>query len=134
MGLYLASDETWGSSNLLSAKYFKKGLTEEKVIDFFGLEVMREKEHETMKGIRVGERWEEGSKVSGMLIGLFEGLGRLDRRCVGEEIRNIVEMSRIEDGGLDDPAEMFTKKFCERVSNYGRVLYMEGAFNLTKLV
>jgi hypothetical protein len=117
IGLYLASDESWGAANFLSTKYFNQGgLNEEKVVEFFGIEVMREKEHETMKGIRVGERWEEGAKVCDALVGVFDGLGKLEGRCVGEEILRIVDAGRIVEGDERTWSKLFARAFCERVS------------------
>jgi hypothetical protein len=117
MGLFLASDEDWGVGNLLSATAWKKGLLgQQKVVEFFGVEIMREREHETMKGVRVGESWAPGVRLCEALVGLFGGLGgKLLGRCVGEQVAGAIRLARQGAGNGPSWAADFAKAFCAEV-------------------
>ena len=115
LGLYLSSDEDWGMQNLLSTAAWKFGKVDEALIsEVFRIETTREREHETMKAIRVGGRWEPGARVVEDLALFFKGsagiLGKLS--CVGEWVRTVVEDSW-KDG---EEIEIFAKNFCDWVS------------------
>ncbi|ORY35494.1 hypothetical protein BCR39DRAFT_510080 [Naematelia encephala] len=112
MGLYLTSAEDWTANNLLSTSFFSKGgMDETKVVEFFGVEIMRERQHESMP-VRVGERWAEGVNVSQGLVRLFKELGeRVTARCVGEVVKAGLDEARI----VDDP-ENGAKIWCNQVA------------------
>jgi hypothetical protein len=91
MGAFLASDDadTWSGTNLLGALAWQRGAMDEaKVADLFSIEVMREQDHETLQGVKVGGRWAPGVQMAGDLVGLFKRLGEsvVSRkgRCVGD--------------------------------------------------
>jgi hypothetical protein len=115
LGLYLSSDEDWGTNNLLSTAAWKSGKIDEALIsEVFRVETTREREHETMKAIRVGGRWEPGARVVEDLIAFFKGsagiLGKLS--CVGEWVKTVIEDSW-KDG---EEVETFAKNCCDWVS------------------
>lgn len=84
-------------------------MSEEKVVEFFGVVVMREKEHESMKGIVVGERWEVGMDLVEEIVRVFGELGRkLEGRCLGEDVRGLIGRSK-------EVGEGWIRKFCEEV-------------------
>lgn len=96
MGLYLSSSEDWSSQNLLSAAAWKEGkMNDSLVSEMFRIETTREAEHETLKGIRVGGRWDPGAKLVEDLVGFFKGspgvMGRI--KCVGEWVQMVIEDS-----------------------------------------
>lgn len=115
--MFLASEDGWGVDNLLSTTAWKKGLLgEDKVVEFFGITVMREKQHETMKGITVGERWQPGVNVSGALVDLFRGLGgKVPGRCVGEAVEATIRQARETAGKGPAWAADMAKTFCAEV-------------------
>lgn len=118
IGLFLASDESWGDDNLLSASAWNTSkLDEVKVSEVFGIQVVREKTHETISAIRVGERWPPAVGVAGALVELFRKAGeRLSgngKKCVGEVFAETVK----ETYGKGNPDLMkFTKLLMEGVS------------------
>ncbi len=66
-------------------------LGEAKVSEFFGVETMREKEHETMPGVRVGERWAPGIALVMDLVEMFQRIGNgVQANCVGEEVEELL--------------------------------------------
>lgn len=115
VSLYLASEESWTSANLLSGDAWKKGKLDERTIaEHFEITVVRETEHETMKAIRVGSRWDKGVCAAQALVTLFAGVGeRLSGRCVGEDVQALVKHCW-EASGQDTAA--FAKGFTEQVS------------------
>lgn len=119
MGLFLASEDGWGADNLLSTAAWKKGLLgEDKMVEFFGITVMREKQHETMQGITVGERWQPGVNVSGALVDLFRGLGgKVPGRCVGEALEATIRQARETAGKGPSWAADMAKTFCGEVGS-----------------
>lgn len=115
LGLYLSSTEDWGAQNLLSSAAWKSGNVDEALLsEVFRVETTREREHETMKAIRVGGRWEPGARVVEDLITFFKGsagiLGKM--QCVGEWVKTVVEDSW-KDG---EEVESFAKNCCDWVS------------------
>jgi hypothetical protein len=116
VSLFLASEEKWTSANLLSAAAWKKDKLDERAIaEHFEIQVIREKEHETMKAIRVGERWDKAVGVASALVGLFRELGeRLDGKSVGEAVKNLVEESQEVANG---DVAVFARVFTEQVSS-----------------
>lgn len=119
MGLFLASDEGWGSDNLLAAKAWTSGsLNEQKIAEFFGVEIMREVDHPPMP-VKVGERWKPGSDLAGDLVGLFRRMGeRLRMRCVGEAVLAALGHAGEETKMLrgDNLAKRYAREFCDKVS------------------
>lgn len=119
MSLFLGSDEAWDSNNLLSAKAWKQGsLDEEKVAEFFGLEVMKEKDHPTLP-VKVGERWKVGVDLAGDLVGLFKRLGgKLPMRCSGEAVLAALGHAEEEVAGQKGHARAkgYARAFCDKVS------------------
>ena len=115
VSLFLASEEKWTSANLLSAAAWKKDKLDERAVsEHFEIQVIREREHETMKAIRVGERWDKAVDVAAALVGLFRGLGeRLESKSVGEAVKGLVEESQeIANGDV----AIFARVFTEQVS------------------
>lgn len=114
LGFYLGSDEDWQSGNLLGLAAWKKGeLGEAKVAEFFGVETMREKEHETMPGVRVGERWAPGIALVTDLVEMFQRIGNgSEARCVGEKVQELLNAlsGQVADGSA------FAQSFCQVVS------------------
>ncbi|CAD6569635.1 MAG: hypothetical protein TREMPRED_005358 [Tremellales sp. Tagirdzhanova-0007] len=110
MGLFISSTTDWGPDNLLGTAALKTGImTEEKTVEMFGLEVMRETQHETMRGIRVGQRWEEGVKLVAALSEMFKELGEnTNGRCVGEDLREMTQ--RLRQGNTNEFARAFTEE------------------------
>jgi hypothetical protein len=118
IGLYLASDEGWGPDNYLSNAFLGgKGMSEEKVVEFFGVEVMREREHESMRGIRVGARWKEGVDIASDLIRVFGVLGSIGSKCIGEAMFSLFGRCKDESGDGEQYPEQFARLFCEEVSS-----------------
>ena len=117
MSLFLASEEKWTSANLLSAAAWKKDKLDERAVsEHFEIQVIREREHETMKAIRVGERWDKAVDVAAALVGLVRGLGeRLESKSVGEAVKVLVEESREVANG---DVAIFARVFTEQVSPY----------------
>ena len=115
VSLFLASEEKWTSANLLSAAAWKKDKLDERAIaEHFEIQVIREKEHETMKAIRVGERWDKAVGVAAALHRLFQELGeRLDGKSVGEAVKALVEESQEVANG---DVAVFARVFTEQVS------------------
>ena len=116
MGLYLSSGEGWGSDNLLSTTALKEGKVDEDLIaEVFRIETTQEKEHETMKGIRVGGRWDPGAELVEDLAGFYKKapgmLGKLS--CMGEWVRILVDQGWAE--GDDELA--FVRNWCAAVSS-----------------
>jgi hypothetical protein len=107
-GLFLASDATWAADNLLSLKSWKMDkMTEERVAEFFGIEVMREKSHPTLP-VKIGERWLPGVELAGDLVALFKRLGeKVQMRCIGEAVLS----------ALGHAAEAYSRAFCEKVGH-----------------
>lgn len=118
MGMYLASSPDWGAENVLSAEAWKKGLIgKEKVVELFGVEVMREREHETMKGVRVGEVRDEGGEVVEGLVRMFGDVGRrAEGLCVGEEVLRAVKKAREIGGDGEGKGREFAEAFAGQVS------------------
>jgi hypothetical protein len=115
VSLFLASEEKWTSANLLSAAAWKKDKLDERAVsEHFEIQVIREKEHETMKAIRVGERWDKAVDVAAALVELFRGLGeRLESKSVGEAVKGLVEESQEVANG---DVAIFARVFTEQVS------------------
>jgi hypothetical protein len=115
VSLFLASEEKWTSANLLSAAAWKKDKLDERAVsEHFEIQVIREREHETMKAIRVGERWDKAVGVAAALVGLFRGLGeRLESKSVGEAVKGLVEESQEVANG---DVAIFARVFTEQVS------------------
>jgi hypothetical protein len=115
VSLFLASEEKWTSANLLSAAAWKKDKLDERAVsEHFEIQVIREREHETMKAIRVGERWDKAVGVAAALVGLFRGLGeRLESKSVGEAVKGLVEESQEVANG---DVVIFARVFTEQVS------------------
>lgn len=118
-GLFLASDESWGPQNLLSSKAWKQGVMDEaKVGEFFGLDIMREKDHPTLP-VKIGERWKPGVELAGDLVGLFKRLGeKLPMRCVGEAVLAALGHSDEESKGqrANLRSAIYARAFCGKVS------------------
>jgi hypothetical protein len=116
VSLFLASEEKWTSANLLSAAAWKKDKLDERAVsEHFEIQVIREKEHETMKAIRVGERWDKAVDVAAALVELFRGLGeRLESKSVGEAVKGLVEESQEVANG---DVAIFARVFVEQVSS-----------------
>ena len=112
MGLFLSSSTDWGPKNLLGTAALKTGvMTKEKAVEFFGLEVMRKTQHETMKGIRVGEQWKEGMNLVAALSEMFMKLGeRTNGICAGEDVGEILQ--RLRQGSVNEFARAFTEEVC----------------------
>jgi len=113
VSLFLASEESWTSANLLSAAAWKKGKLDERAIaEHFEIQVIREREHETMKAIRVGERWDKAVGVAQALVGLFAQLGEgLSGKSVGEAVLALVEESQeVANGDVAVFARVFTEQ------------------------
>lgn len=121
VSLFLGSEEGWDTANnLLSTAAWKKGqLDERAVAEHFEIQVVREKQHETMKAVRVGERWDKGVAVAAELVMLFAELGgRLTGKCVGEAVVALVEECM---QASRDDTKAFAKAFTEQVSHRPRV-------------
>jgi hypothetical protein len=115
VSLFLASEEGWQADNLLGTDAWKKGKLDERAIsEHFEITILREREHETMKAIRVGERWNKAVEVTGGLVGLFAGLGeKLSGKCVGEAVQGLVEESQeVANGDVAVFARVFTEQVC----------------------
>ena len=117
IALYLASDAAWDKSNLLSQAAWASGELEKiRVAEMFGVEVMTEREHPTMPGIRVGEAHQAAVKVVQALVDLFNGLGqKLTGRCVGEEVQGLLERAAQGVDSGDAGVYQMVRSFCERV-------------------
>lgn len=121
MGAFLASDESWSADNLLGAAAWAQGrMTEEKVADIFAIAVMREREHETMKGIQVGGRWQPGVDMAGDLVGFFKRLGQAvsaaQGRCVGDAVlRALKEAGEAVQGMKGEKGHEYARVFCDKV-------------------
>jgi hypothetical protein len=115
VSLFLASEEAWSADNLLSVAAWQKGkIDESAVAEHFEIQVVREREHETMKAIRVGERWDKAVAVAGDLVELFKALGeRLTGKSVGEAVLALVEESQEVANG---DVAVFARVFTEQVS------------------
>jgi hypothetical protein len=114
LGLYLSSDESWTSSNMLSTAAWKDGKSDEALLsEVFRIETTREKEHETMKGIRVGGRWDPGARVVEDLVAFFKGsVGVLGKTgCVGEWVKKVIDDAWVE----GDDVEVFVRNCCDWV-------------------
>ena len=99
LGLYISSSEGWAKDNLLGATAWRTVMSEEKMTEYFGIETTREKEHDTMKGIKVGGRWDEGAKVVEGLVGLFRDLGEKlgGAKCLGEVVQDVLGRAKQQD-------------------------------------
>jgi hypothetical protein len=78
---------------------------------------VREKQHETISAIRVGERWEPAVKVVDALVRFFKAsgdlLGKKDRSCLGEGVEGLLKQTF---GEGDRDLARFTKLLVEEVS------------------
>ncbi|TXT15944.1 hypothetical protein VHUM_00447 [Vanrija humicola] len=117
LGMFLASEPGWTAGNLLSAKAWASGeLGEAKVAEFFGIEILREREHETMKGVRVGERWKPAVDVAVELVELFKTLGDgIKASCLGEDVIALLTVDKERSVSDPDTALSFAKDFCHLV-------------------
>jgi hypothetical protein len=115
VSLFLASEEGWTAANLLSrAAWNASKLDERAITEHFEIQLVREREHETMKAIRVGERWDKAVAVAQALVDLFAGLGeKLGGKCVGEAVVALVEESQEVANG---DVAIFARAFTEQVS------------------
>lgn len=118
LGMYLASNSDWGTSNLLSAKCWASGeMTQNKVAEFFGIEVFKEREHESMRGVRVGERYQPAIAVADQLVDLLQSLGKtITSNCLGEEVLGLLGAAKTEAEGQPDEGLSYAKEFCNKVS------------------
>lgn len=118
LGMYLASDSDWGTSNLLSAKCWASGeMNQTKVAEFFSIEVFKEREHESMKGVRVGERWQPALDVADELVKLLKNLGtKIQHNCLGDEVLAALGAAKTNAAGQPDEALAYAKEFCSNVS------------------
>lgn len=117
MGLYLSSSEDWSSENLLSTAAWKAGKMNQSLIsEMFRIETTREAEHETLKGIRVGGRWDPGARLVEELVKWFKGSAGLmgKMQCVGEWVGMVVQDSWQE----GDDAKLFVENCCRWVSRF----------------
>jgi hypothetical protein len=114
LGMYLASDADWGSSNLLSAKCWASGeMNQTKVAEFFSISVFKEREHESMPGVRVGERWPPAIAVADELVNLLQTLGtNIKSPCLGEEVLAALGAAKSQAAGQPDEGLAFAKEFC----------------------
>lgn len=117
LGMYLASESDWGPSNLLSAKCWASGeLNQTKVAEFFSIPVFKEREHESMPGVRVGERWQPAIAVADALVHLLETLGsRIRSQCLGEEVQAALDAAHSAAAGQPDEGLAYAKEFCSNV-------------------
>ena len=123
MGAFLASDDadTWSADNLLSAQAWAKGkMSEEKVADLFAIEVMKEREHETLQAVKVGGRWAPGVQMAGDVVGLFKRLGEAvssrGGKCVGDATVQALKAAQEGVQGMKgDSAHEFARIFCDKV-------------------
>ncbi|BEI83215.1 hypothetical protein CcaverHIS002_0310830 [Cutaneotrichosporon cavernicola] len=114
LGMYLASDTDWGTSNLLSAKCWASGeLNQTKVAEFFSIAIFKEREHESMPGVRVGERWAPAIAVADDLVHLLQALGKnIKRQCLGDEVLAALGAAKADAAGQSDEGLAFAKEFC----------------------
>lgn len=130
LGLYLASDETWSTANLLSCPAWRASeLNEAKVAEFFGIQVMREREHESMPGVRVGERWTPGVRLVADLVDMFQriGTGLQGQCCIGERVKQLSDALAPQTG--DSTA--FARRFCQAVKVFDNQTQTARASRLT---
>lgn len=120
LGLYLASDAEWKSSNFLSATAWANGeLSEAKISEFFEIQVMRESDHETLPGVRVGERWKAAVAVADDLGSTLQKLGaeiQGDSKCLGERVIAALQHAKSNSDDAPEPALAFAMDFCSNVS------------------
>lgn len=118
VSLFLGSEEDWNPDNLLSSPSWKAGRLDERAMaEHFEIKVVREREHETMKAIRVGERWDKAAAAAQALVTLFAELGaRLQGRCLGEAVEALV--GECSHSSADD-AITFARLFSDQVSHAG---------------
>ncbi|GMK53713.1 hypothetical protein CspeluHIS016_0102990 [Cutaneotrichosporon spelunceum] len=114
LGMYLASDTDWGTNNLLSAKCWASGeLNQNKVAEFFSISIFKEREHESMPGVRVGERWAPAIAVADELVNLLQALGKnIKSQCLGEEVLGALSGAKEHAAGEPDEGLTFAKEFC----------------------
>ena len=113
IGLYLSSAETWTPDNLLGTAGWGSGsLDMMKISDYFGITTVKEREHETMPGIRVGGRWDQGASLVEDLEKLFKDLAeRLgDQTCLGAVVEGSLEVA------WQEGEAQFARRFCQQVS------------------
>lgn len=124
LGMYLASEPDWKSSNLLSATAWANGeLSEAKLAEFFGFQIMRERNHESMPGVRVGERWAPAVAVTEDLSSTLQKLGaeiKADSQCLGDRVIAALQAAKSASEGEPDPALAFAKSFCGNVRFWRR--------------
>lgn len=118
LGMFLASDQGWDKKNLLSAPAWAAGeLGEAQVAEFFGIETHHERDHESMPGIRVGEKYQPAIDLVGELATLFRAIGSsLSGPCLGDEVVKVSQVASQKAEGQSDAGYAFAKEFCDNVS------------------
>lgn len=120
LGMFLASDQGWDKKNLLSAAAWAAGeLGEAQVAEFFGIETHHEKDHESIPGIRVGEKYQPAIDLVGELAALFRVVGTsVSGPCLGDEVVNVSQAAAKKAEGQSNRGYVFAKEFCDSVSAY----------------
>ncbi|ORX38371.1 hypothetical protein BD324DRAFT_620603 [Kockovaella imperatae] len=115
LSLYLSSSESWDKDNYLSAKAWREGVLDESTLcTFFGFEVMQEEEHESMKGVKVGKRWDQGTKLVGHVVDVLRDAGqRIRGNCLGAVVGDALEQSRKETSSVEDFSACFMDRAIE---------------------
>lgn len=116
LGMFLASETGWDNDNLLSAKAWREDLLNEaKVADLFDIEILKERQHETLP-IKVGERSAPAVAVVADVVTLFHDLGySIDASCIGEEVLALLTVEKEHTAQDVDQALAFAQDFCHRV-------------------
>lgn len=122
LGLYLASDQGWDSGNFLATRAWRDGLLNEATVaEYFGIQILRERQHETMP-ITIGERYEPAVAVVTDLVNMFQSLGdSIEVGSIGEDVIALIKASKEHTDHEPEHASAFAKDFCRRVSPYQRM-------------
>jgi hypothetical protein len=86
IGMYLGStSEAWDKKNLLSARGMLN-LSEDQLAEYFDCPIMIEREHETMKGITVGERGGKLLELVQEVKAVLKSVSPSGVDCLGEAV------------------------------------------------
>lgn len=92
MGMYLGStSEVWDKKNLLGAVGMRN-LSEDQIAEYFDCPVMVEREHETMKGVTVGERGGQLLELVQEVKEVFKHIGSSGVECAGAAVEQVTRI------------------------------------------
>lgn len=119
IGMYLGStSEAWDRKNLLSAKAMLN-VSEDQLAEYFDCPIMVEREHETMKGITVGERGGKLLELVQEVKAILKSVNPSGVECLGEAVEVV---TKVDEGNgvrakIDEVRQV---RICELIRSFPR--------------